>query len=87
MGFRLSPDLRHSSLDMAGNDFSEFLMKFLTKHRPAMYVFVSVRFKTENRLRVGFGDGVSHTMPISKVTLCLAPSFLEIWLALVLLSI
>ena len=32
--------LRHSSLYMAGNEFSEFLMKFLTKRRPATYVTI-----------------------------------------------
>ena len=67
-------------------------MKFLTKRRPAMYVAIqAVLSQYVSRRNIGFvldfNDGVSHTMPISKVTLCLTPSFLGIWLTLVLLSI
>ena len=76
---------------MAGNVLLKSLMKFLTERRPAMYVtiqavlsqYVSIR---KTGFALDFGDVVSHTMPISKVTLCLTPSFLGIWLALVLLN-
>ena len=77
---------------MAGNDLSESLMKFLTERRPAMYVAIrAVLSQYVSRRQMGFvldfGDGLSHTMSISKVTLCLTPSVLGIWLTLVLLSI
>ena len=67
-------------------------MKFLTERTPAIYVAIqAVLSQYVSRRKTGFvldfGDGVSHTMPISKATLCLTPSFLGIWLALVLLSI
>ena len=67
-------------------------MKFLTQRRPAMCVAIQgVLSQYVSRRKTGlvldFGDGVSHTMPISKVTLGFTPSFLGIWLALVILSI
>ena len=64
---------------MAGNDLSESPMKFLTERRPAMYVAIqAVLSQYVSRRNTGsvldFGEGVSHTMPISNVMLCLTPS-------------
>ena len=49
---------------------------------PTMYVAIQAVFSPY--ASVDFGDGVSHTMPFSKVTLCLTPSFVCIWLAEIL---